>query len=43
MLSDVSWCSRLCFFSLLEFYLFVLSMVFDVFCVFCARICLQMS
>ena len=27
MLADVSWCSRLCFFSLLAFYLFVLSMV----------------
>ena len=23
MLADVSWCSRLCFFSLLAFYLFV--------------------
>ena len=27
MLADVSWCSRLCLFSLLVFYLFVLSMV----------------
>ena len=27
MLADVSWCSRLCLFSLLAFYLFVLSMV----------------
>ena len=27
MLADVSWCSRLCFFSLLAFYVFVLYMV----------------
>ena len=27
MLADVSWYSRLCFFSLLAFYLFLLSMV----------------
>ena len=29
VLADVSWYSRLCFFSLLTFYLYLLSMVVD--------------